>query len=186
MKNLLRKKKQELRNQLTNDQIEEQSITIANQLLKIDIWDKTYYHLFLSIEKKKEINTEYILQILHGKDKEVVIPKSNFDNSTMTNILLTDNTKIVINTHGIPEPVNGLEVPTTTIDVVFIPLLAFDQVGNRIGYGKGFYDRFLNQCRPDVIKIGLSLFEAEQNAIEVVSTDIALNYCVTPNNIYQF
>ncbi len=186
MKDLLRKKYQEQRNQLSNKQVEEQSMAIANQLLQLDIWDKTYYHLFLPIEKKKEINTEYILQILHGKDKEVVIPKSNFETHTITSILLTDNTKILVNTYGIPEPTNGLQVPPTTIDVVFLPLLAFDQIGNRVGYGKGFYDRFLEQCRADVIKIGLSFFESELYSIETIPTDMRLDYCVTPNRIYKF
>ena len=61
----------------------------------------------------------------------------------MTHFLLTDNTKIKKNQYNIPEPINGLEVPTKKIDVVFVPLLAFDKKGNRVGYGKGFYDKFL-------------------------------------------
>ena len=114
---------------------------IANEILKLPIWDKTYFHVFLPIEEQKEVNTEFILHLLSGKDKEIVISKSDFATREMTHFLLTDNTKIKKNEYNIPEPVDGLEVPATKIDVVFVPLLAYDQKGNRVGYGKGFYDR---------------------------------------------
>jgi 5-formyltetrahydrofolate cyclo-ligase len=182
----LRKKYKELRQGLTPDAIEDRSLAIANRLLQLDIWDKIYYHLFLSIEEQKEIDTEFILQILTGKDKEIVVSKSDFATLGMTHFLLTDNTKFKKNEYNIPEPVDGLEVPVTKIDVVFVPLLAFDVKGNRVGYGKGFYDKFLSNCKPETIKIGLSFFEAEKNIEDVSENDIRLNYCVTPENIYTF
>ncbi|WP_417356581.1 5-formyltetrahydrofolate cyclo-ligase [Flavobacterium sp.] len=186
IKKELRIKYKALRNTMSFDEIEEQSLAIANQLLKLNIWDKTYFHLFLSIEEHKEIQTEYILQILAGKDKEVVISKSNFDDYSMTQYLLTDNTRLKKNEYGIPEPVDGIEVPDTKIDVVFVPLLAFDTKGHRTGYGKGFYDRFLANCREDVIKIGLSFFEAEESIDDTHPNDMVLDYCITPKEIYRF
>ncbi|MFL9838209.1 5-formyltetrahydrofolate cyclo-ligase [Flavobacterium sp. ST-75] len=186
IKKELRIKYKALRNAMSFDEIEQQSLAIANQLLKLNIWDKTYFHLFLSIEEHKEIQTEYILQILAGKDKEVVISKSNFDDCSMTQYLLTDNTRLKKNEYGIPEPVDGIEVPDTKIDVVFVPLLAFDTKGHRTGYGKGFYDRFLASCKEDVIKIGLSFFEAEESIDDTHPNDMVLDYCVTPKEIYRF
>ena len=150
-----------LRLNLTASAIEEMSLEIANNLLQIPIWDKTYYHLFLTIEELKEVNTEFILHILQGKDKEIVVSKSDFETLEMSHYLLTDNTKFKKNSYNIPEPVDGIEVPLNKIDVVFIPLLAYDKKGNRVGYGKGFYDKFLSKCKPETIKIGLSLFEPE-------------------------
>lgn len=182
----LRKKYKELRQGLTSEVIEDKSLAIANRLLSLDIWDKTYYHLFLSIEEQKEIDTEFILQILAGKDKEIVVSKSDFATLGMTHFLLTDNTKFNKNEYNIPEPIDGLEVPVTKIDVVFVPLLAFDIKGNRVGYGKGFYDKFLSVCKPETIKIGLSFFEAEEKIDDVSENDIQLNYCVTPEKIYSF
>ena len=104
----------------------------------------------------------------------------------MTNYLLTDNTKIKVNSYNIPEPVDGIEVPNTKLNVVFIPLLAFDTNGNRVGYGKGFYDRMLEKCTPDTIKIGISFFEASEIIDDVSVNDIKLDYCVTPEKIYTF
>lgn len=175
-----------LREQLSLAEVEEKSLAIANRLLGLDIWQKTYYHLFLSMESQKEVQTEFILNILAGKDKEVVVARSNFEACTMVHYLLTDNTKLSISPYGIPEPVDGLEVPPAKIDVVFVPLLAFDGNGHRVGYGKGFYDRFLDECRPGVVKVGLSFFEAEEVSIPHNDTDVKLDYCVTPERVYVF
>lgn len=186
LKKELRKKYKELRQQLTEDTLVDKSLAIANRMLQLDVWDKTYYHLFLTIEEQKEVDTEFMLQILAGKDKEIVVSKSDFDTFEMTHFLLTDNTKFRTNSYNIPEPVNGLEVPVDKIDVVFVPLLAFDLNGNRVGYGKGFYDKFLSKCNPEVIKIGLSFFEAEEKISDATNEDVLLDFCVTPNKIYTF
>jgi len=182
----LRKKYKDLRVRITQETIEDKSLAIANRLLSLDIWDKTYFHLFLTIEEQKEIDTEFILQILAGKDKEIVVSKSDFSTLEMVHYLLTDNTKFKKNEYNIPEPIDGLEVPVTKIDVVFVPLLAFDLNGNRVGYGKGFYDKFLANCKPETIKIGLSFFEAEEIISDISENDIQLDFCVTPNNNYSF
>ncbi|MBM6500520.1 5-formyltetrahydrofolate cyclo-ligase [Flavobacterium macrobrachii] len=185
-KNELRQKYKALRNQLSTEEIEDKSLAIANRLLQLNIWEKTYFHLFLNIEEQKEVDTEFILQILAGKDKEIVVSKSDFKTHEMTHYLLTDNTKFKKNEYNIPEPIDGLEVLVSKIDVVFVPLLAIDKNGNRVGYGKGFYDNFLAKCREDVIKIGLSFFEPEEIIDDVFKTDIRLDYCVTPFGINNF
>jgi 5-formyltetrahydrofolate cyclo-ligase len=185
-KNELRTKYKALRQVLTPNKIDELSLSITNNVLKLDLWDKTYFHVFLAIEEQKEVNTEYILHLLQGKDKEIIISKSDFVTRKMTHYLLTDNTKIKKNEYNIPEPINGLEVPVDKIEVVFVPLLAYDQKGHRVGYGKGFYDKFLCECKPETIKIGLSFFEAEELIEGVLETDVKLDYCINPNKIIAF
>jgi 5-formyltetrahydrofolate cyclo-ligase len=186
LKKELRQKYKVLRQNLTITEIEEKSLAIANEILKLPIWDKTYFHVFLPIEEQKEVNTEFILHLLSGKDKEIVISKSDFATRGMTHFLLTDNTRIKKNEYNIPEPIDGIEVPASKIDVVFVPLLAFDKKGNRVGYGKGFYDKFLSECNPETIKIGLSFFEPEELISDVFESDVLLDYCVTPNGVYAF
>ena len=126
-----------------------------------------------------------ILTLLQGKDKEVVVPKI-IDPEQLQHILLTDQTPFQKNLLGIPEPVSGIQIEPSKIDVVFVPLLAFDNKGNRIGYGKGYYDRFLARCKPECIKIGLSFYEVEQDSFPMEATDIPLDYCVTPEQLYRF
>ncbi len=182
----LRAKYKTLRNQLSKNDVEEMSLAIANKVLTLPVWEKTYFHIFLPITEHKEVNTEFILHLLSGKDKEIIISKSDFETRAMTHFLLTDNTKIKKNEYNIPEPVDGLEVPSNKIDVVFVPLLAYDKTGHRTGYGKGFYDKFLKECKPETIKIGLSFFEAEDIIEDVFENDVKLDYCVTPNEVYKF
>ena len=186
LKKELRQKYKGKRQELNDAEIEEMSLAIANKVLTLPIWEKTYFHIFLPIIEKKEVNTEFILHLLAGRDKEIIISKSDFLTRNLTHFLLTDNTKIKKNEYNIPEPVDGIEVPTSKIEVVFVPLLAFDKAGNRVGYGKGFYDKFLSQCKPKTIKIGLSFFEAVENIDDVFENDVKLDYCVTPDGVYEF
>ena len=175
------------RAELDLDKIDDLSIEVANQALSLDIWSKNNYHIFLPITKQKEVNTEFLISILQGKDKNIIVPKTNFEENALQHILLSDNTKLVVNNYGIPEPENGIEIQEQQIDVVFIPLLVFDKDGNRIGYGKGFYDNFLKNCKPNTIKIGLSLFNLNKDiSIKKEPHDVKLNYCITPNEVYKF
>lgn len=185
-KSELRKKYKTLREHLSINLVDDLSLAIANQLLKLSVWESTFYHLFLTIEEQKEVNTDYILNILSGKDKNIVVSKSDFKTGLMSHFLLTDNTIIKKDSYNIPEPVDGIEILPNKLEVVFVPLLAFDTHGNRVGYGKGFYDRFLSECNPKTIKIGLSFFEAENAITDLFESDVKLNYCVTPKKVYQF
>ena len=70
--------------------------------------------------------------------------------------------------------------------MVLVPLLGFDERGHRVGYGKGFYDRFLAECNPKIQKIGLSLFEPVAQIDDTSDFDIPLDACITPNRIWYF
>ncbi|WP_086475753.1 MULTISPECIES: 5-formyltetrahydrofolate cyclo-ligase [Arenibacter] len=185
LKKDLRLRYKNRRKDLSNQQVDDFSLAIANQLLKVPIWDYSFYHLFLSITEQKEVDTSMLLSILQGKDKNVVLPKMA-DNQQLVNYLLTDSSIIKKNHWNIPEPVDGIEIPPNKLDVVFMPLLAFDLKGNRVGYGKGFYDSLLKDCRPDLIKVGLSFFPAEDEISDSEPHDVPMDYCVTPERIYSF
>ena len=186
MKNQLRLKYKRLREELSPEHTEDHSPHIANHDPQLPLRDYSFSHFFLSISEKREINTEALLHILQGKDKNVVLSKSDLETHHLTNYLLTDSTILKNNAWGIPEPQGGIEIPPQQIEVVFIPLLAFDKSGHRIGYGKGFYDRFLSACTGRTIKVGLSFFEAEKEIPGILSSDVPMDYCVTPEKIYTF
>ena len=181
-----RKKYSSLRKKISNDEIIDFSVKIANNCLNLKIWQYSNYHIFLPIEKKKEVDTSPILNILTGKQKQVVISKSNFKDFSLTNYILDDDVILEFNNYGIPEPRNGKKIKKDLIDVVFIPLLAFDKSGNRVGYGKGFYDRFLKELPKKTIKIGLSFFPQEHKLDGIEKHDVKMNYCVTPNDVFTF
>lgn len=186
LKHELRKKYKDLRAQLDSSIISDYSITLANHALQIPVWDFFYFHIFLGIEEYKEVDTLPLITLIQGKDKHVVIPKMCGENA-LDHYLLTDSTVLKKNAWKIPEPIDGIMVPEEKIDVVFLPLLAFDTLGNRVGYGKGYYDFFLHKCRKDVIKIGLSFLSAEETPItDTHENDVRLDYCITPDKIYKF
>lgn len=173
------------RSEISAQSLLNSSLSIANEILSLSVWSFEYYHLYLPISEKKEIDTSFILSVLQGKDKNVVLPKIDSKNK-LKHYLLLDSTQLVVNTWGVPEPVDGIEIPPSKIDVVIVPLLAYDKKGNRVGYGKGFYDVFLSSCRPETIKIGLSVFPPEDKITDIEENDIALDYCVTPDGVYSF
>src|SRR5690606_29706561 len=105
------------------------------------------------------VNTDYLLHILQGKDKSIVASKADFEKGEMAHFLLQENTVLKASEYGIPEPISGIELSPELLDVVFVPLLAYDKIGHRVGYGKGFYDRFLAKCNKNAVFVGLSFFE---------------------------
>lgn len=183
-KKKLREKYKILREQLPSEKQLDLSVQIANQLLKMNLWQFIYFHIFLNIPKKNEVNTQPILDVLWGKNKNVLVSASDFDTFEMRHFLLNEHTKIKKNIYEIPEPVEGIEVQVKKIQVVIIPLLAYDFWGNRVGYGKGFYDRFLEKTK--AIKIGVSFFAPEKEMIDTSKYDVKLDYCICPEKIYKF
>ena len=190
----MKNNKSELRNtyslkrkNLSDYQINKRSILISKKLLDIPIWDKEFYHIFLTSKKNNEIETKFILSMLAQKNKKVVVPRL-IDLNNLEHILLTKQTILKENSYGIPEPkkYNDKIIFPQELDVIIVPLYIFDLNGNRVGYGKGYYDRFLKNCRDDVIKIGISLFEPVKSISDISRNDIALNYAITSNSIFNF
>ena len=184
-KAVLRTEYQKRRDSLTEDQIADCSIQISNLSLTLNIWEYSIYHLFMTNEKNKEIDTSYLLSVIQGKDKQPAIPKI-VDENRLEHFLLNDQTLLKNNRWGIPEPLSGITINPKQIEVVFVPLLVFDQHGHRVGYGKGYYDRFLDQCSESTLKVGLTFFDPVTKIEDIETHDISLDFALTPERIYAF
>ena len=171
----LRKIYKEKRQQLSGIDIEELQENIYQQIYDLEISNIKNVHVFLSLEKFKEINTNPIIDYYRSQNKKIVVSKSDFTNNSLTHFYLEKDTTIALNKYGIPEPVNAVQVCEIELDLVFVPLLISDEQHYRVGYGKGFYDRFLANCRKDVKKIGLNFFKPISNITDVNEFDIALD-----------
>lgn len=114
------------------------------------------------------------------------LPRVSEDDPLMQAIELGASTRLKPNSWGIPEPVEGSEIPPENIDMVLVPLLAFDLKGHRVGHGKGYYDRFLKRCRRDCLKVGLSFFEPVASIDDADAHDERLDLCITPSKAYEF
>lgn len=143
---------------------------------------------FYPIDDYKEINTFLLVDYLHFKNPNLTIcyPKMMGNNGHMNAIICSADSIFEQNNHGIQEPVNSEAADPATLDMIIIPLLAFDERGYRVGYGKGFYDRFLKECRDDCLKVGVSYFDAVDRIEDAAEYDVPLNFCITPHRTYVF
>jgi len=163
-------------------------LLIQFQSLEIDIPSQimTYSPIKNSNEFDPQIITDYCY--FKNPSQQLFYPVMIFDNANpqLISVVADDDTVFQANRFGIEEPVDGIHMFPAEIDLVIVPLLTFDRKGNRVGYGKGYYDRFLKQCRKDCLKIGFSYFEPINHIDDVNKHDIKLDYCITPETIYQF
>jgi 5-formyltetrahydrofolate cyclo-ligase len=104
----------------------------------------------------------------------------------MKHYLFESTDQLELNEKGIPEPKRGRLIPANLFDFVFVPMLAVDKSGHRVGYGKGFYDRFLRKCSSSCQFIGLHYFAVEDAISDVLPTDVRLNAVVTPEKVVRF
>ena len=157
-------------------QMQKHFMTLLQQLPEIK-----RLHVFMPISKQNEPDTLSLIRELTNQNSniEVVIPKTGEDGS-LTHYLYSDKTKIIKNSWGIPEPENGEIVPEESLDLVVIPMIVFDKIGNRIGYGKGFYDRFLTKCTSNCIKIGYCITPPLDLIPFAESHDVPLDYAISP------
>jgi 5-formyltetrahydrofolate cyclo-ligase len=185
----LRKQFLELRLNLPRSAYWKLTEEIMDQVKLIDWSEFGVVHVFLPIRKHNEVDTFSILNYfkLDYPELKIVVPRTDFEKLEIHSILY-DHTYTILgrNKYDIPEPIHGTTVPAEEIDAIFIPLLAFDRRGNRAGYGKGFYDRFLARCRPGVKKIGLSFFGPVDEISDVNGFDVALDICITPGRTWTF
>lgn len=186
-------KKQELRFLFTQKRIDispaeldKKSDMICNLLFsKFQLTGKTI-SLFLPIERQKEINTFAILEKGMSLDVKIGLPKTSPYSVNLKHYLYESMGQLSINAFGIPEPKNGATIKPQEFDFVIVPLLAIDKSGYRIGYGKGYYDRFLKKCSDTCVFIGLHLFEEFSEIDDLNKYDIPLLYCITPTQIIRF
>lgn len=118
---------------------------------------------------------------------EVAIPKVNESTNELKHLLFESEDQLEISPYGIPEPKKGRVIAAEHFDIVFVPLLGFDKNGYRVGYGAGYYDRFLKKCNPRCKFIGISHFDEVLEPIEDLhNDDIPLHAVITPTEIIRF
>ena len=184
-KNRLRKSALSERLNLKEEFIEGNSIKISNQLLNNFSLIKKNVHLFYPISKNKEVNTWHIHNAINSNSaiftSLYVKSKENWECVSFKPFVKFTKGKL-----DIPLPMDYKLETFDKIEIILIPLLVFDKFGNRVGYGKGIYDRILNRLNKNCLKVGLSFFEVSKENIQVDIHDQALDYCQTPNKLYTF
>lgn len=153
-----------------------------------DLADISSLHCFISIEKFGEVDTMPMFRRFWDELPAIITSAPRVDHETgdIEAVQFIVSTPLTENRWRIPEPEGFASIDPALIDVVIVPLLCFDLLGNRVGYGKGFYDRFLQKCRADCVKVGLSFFPPVNKIEDVHDGDIRLDHCVTPDGLVSF
>lgn len=165
---------------------------IFNNIKKIDFNKFNFIHIFLPIQRFNEIDTFQIIDWLQIEfpNVKIVIPKLlNIELNKelkMDHILYKGKENLIVNSWGIPEPSNNDRMDLSKIDLVFVPMVICDKKGNRVGYGKGFYDYFLKEVKEDCKKVGLSFFDPINLITDRHDYDVKLDLLISPNEIIYF
>ncbi|WP_288462052.1 5-formyltetrahydrofolate cyclo-ligase [uncultured Chryseobacterium sp.] len=141
-------------------------------------------HIFIPIEKFREVNTQIFVSYFLSRKIRVFVPK--IVDTRLISVEIFADSKFELNNWGISEPVSDEDSGILDFDFVITPLLYCDRQGNRVGYGKGFYDGFFETLSEKTKKIGVNYFNPEENIDDVWENDIPLDYLVTPDAVLSF
>lgn len=142
-------------------------------------------HLFLPMTERKEPDLWLLVDRLRREFPHIRIGIPKMNGKKLESIYFEGLHQLEKNSVGIQEPKQGIEAPVEKIDLVLVPVLLADRKGNRLGYGKGYYDRFLKTCRKDCIRAGVSLLEPVES-VPAESHDVPLTHLITPSGVVRF
>lgn len=187
----LRNLYQQKRAELTADQVQNYSFRIAEQLFELLSGKAVdFVHIYLPIASDKEVDTWLVINkfLKERKGVTIVIPKIVSGTRELEHYVYNPEVPLIVNRWSIPEPdpEKSNQILPEQLDLVLVPLLCFDSSGYRVGYGGGYYDRFLVKCKPAVLKVGLSFFDPGPSIDDIDKYDVAMDYTVTPDRTYSF
>ena len=185
----LRKVYIQKRSALSDSECLELNVALCKVFFKsVDLSKIKVLHSFLPIQKNNEPDTTRIVKeiIARYRDIRIAIPRVNNKTQLLESIFLDDSTVLKNSAWGIPEPEAGVTVESGKIEMVLVPMLVFDRRGHRVGYGKGFYDKFLSTTSPNCKRVGLCLFDPVDRIEDIKDFDEPLDQCVTPAGTYTF
>lgn len=184
----IRKQYLATRIQLAPDQCRKSTEAVLRHFRQLSFPELRYFLSYYPLTDRNEFDVEhcekYLTQIY--PEAKCCWPIMKANGNEMEARTVDKDRMLVKNQYNILEPLHGDPVDAANIDLVFVPLLAFDQQGYRVGYGKGFYDRFLKTCRKDILTIGFSFFDPVEQIDDLNEFDVPLMLCITPTRVYEF
>lgn len=183
-KKTLRKELLERRNSIGDEQYRRWSKAIIDRLEGLELFrEARTIHCYLSINERKEVNTLPLARKMIDRSVKLVVPITIMEDLTLEHVELKSFENVRYNEWGVPEPTGGETVPVSELDLVVVPMVGGDEEGNRMGYGKGFYDRFLKEV--DCPKIGLCFERCMVESLPVNSHDVPLDGIITEKRVIK-
>ena len=175
------------RKAITTDERRRWSRMIADNFLAgFDLSTVSKLHTFIPIDKFNEVDTMLIVRHVWAEFPHIrtYAPRINAETGNLESVAFAGGTELTETAWGIHEPAPDDIAADSDIDLVITPGLAFDTNMHRVGYGKGFYDRFLTNCRADCQKVGVSFFQPVERIDDIHDGDVQLDFCVTPAAVF--
>jgi len=172
----------------TTVQRQELNELMVGHFSKLNLPSVNYLFSYYALLDKAEFDVEPCAHRLKELNSNMVVswPRIDTKHHTMEALPLSESVFFSKNKYNILEPLSGDPIPPENQDIIFVPLIAFDKNGYRVGYGKGYYDRYLTRCRTDCLRIGFSFFEPLEAISDIGEFDVPLSVCITPSRIYEF
>lgn len=188
VKTILRKEYLQKRLDLDEAQVEASTQSIVANFRNLSLRPIQFFLSHYPLTSRQEFNVALCENIVFSKSPlaKIAWPKTDTETFGMEAHLLEEEGLFAKNSYGILEPIGNNILSPELLDLVFVPLLAFDLKGLRVGYGKGYYDRYLTRCQPNILKIGFSFFEPIDAIEDMTEFDVPLDYCITPSRMYEF
>lgn len=181
----LRKKVLNIRNQMSEEDVKNNSQEIMNKIINLSIY-KQSKAVFIYMSFKNEVITSELIKKMFKDKKKVVIPYTDMVNTLLIPSEIKDENDLVLNPFGYYEPREIIKFPVEKIDLVIVPGVVFDNNLNRIGYGKGYYDRILSAVRPDVKKVAIAHDFQVLDSIPKEEHDIKMDMIITEKRVIAY
>lgn len=180
------------RRALTYDEIHAASQQACAQLISTPLWQKAQ-HIAFYIAHDSEIDPKLLMNLAHSQNKNCYLPALATDDlKHLVIVHYQPGDPLPKNQYGIPEPLQNATtiIAPTELDLVIVPLVAFDKSGTRLGMGVGYYDRtfaFLNQPhRPNHPQlVGLAYSFQQQEHLSREQWDVGLDMIVTDKEVVK-
>jgi len=185
MKEDLRRRIMKKRNAVSTSELMEKSAKIKHRIFEMDLFRNAQTILFY-VSYDNEVFTHDMIKESMSMGKTVVVPKSVTKDNTLILSKLTNWNDLKVGAYNILEPKQDTikEIPAESIDLILVPGVVFDIHGNRIGHGKGYYDRLLNDTQK-VSHIGLAFETQIVDAVPVEGHDLPVDIIVTEERIIE-
>jgi len=179
-KNRVRQAMRERREAMTPGERLDKSRGICGRVLGLI---RNHETVMVYSSKELEVNTRSLIGELLAAGNPVIVPIIVREDVSLRLSYLEDPSVLVPSTFGVPEPI-GSEIPARPedVDTIILPMLGFDRRGGRLGYGAGYYDRFLAR-NPRIRRIGIAFSCQEAEEIPCEPNDIHMNLIVTEEGI---
>lgn len=172
------------RSRIPEEEYLERSERIVSRLLRLpEVINARTVHCYISMNNRREVNTHGLIKELIHSGHNVAVPITHTESGTLTHTRLNDFEDMQPNAWGVMEPQTGEKVAVEDLGLVIVPMVGGDLNRNRIGYGKGFYDRFLQHV--SCPSVGLLFETCLMDEIPTEPFDVPLDKLVTETRVVE-